>query len=84
MLRLSTPGSLVRQLATADALIDDRRADVVRSEEGADGGAEVEAEQQVRHVAFLASGRSAAETLERAVCSIAFKSHLAMPLRLLT
>lgn len=61
-------GSLVRQLTTADAAMD---AACV----GAGPG------RRVRHVVFLASGRSAAETLERAVCSIAFKSHLAMPPR---
>ena len=50
---------------------------------GTDGGADIGPElgpgRRVQHVAFLASGRSAAETLERAVCSIVFKSHLAMP-----
>tara|TARA_B100000768_G_scaffold150559_1_gene145351 strand:- start:66 stop:383 length:318 start_codon:yes stop_codon:yes gene_type:complete len=65
-------GSLVRQLTTADAAMD---AACVADINDAGPG------RRVRHVVFLASGRSAAETLERAVCSIAFKSHLAMPPR---
>jgi hypothetical protein len=69
----------VRQLTAADAatgaacVADDIDGDL-------DAGAD-HAGRRVRHVVFLASGRSAAETLERAVCSIAFKSNLAMPPR---
>jgi hypothetical protein len=76
------PGSLVRQLTTADAAMDDAAcvADTDANAD-ADAGADAGPGRRVRHVVFLASGRSAAETLERAVCSIAFKSHLAMPPR---
>jgi hypothetical protein len=75
-------GSLVRQLTTADAAMDDAAcvADTDANAD-ADAGADAGPGRRVRHVVFLASGRSAAETLERAVCSIAFKSHLAMPPR---
>ena len=77
----------MRQLTTADALKDTARdegagADAdAGTDAGTDAGSDAGPGRRVRHVAFLASGRSAAETLERAVCSIAFKSHLAMPPR---
>ena len=63
-------GSLVKQLVSYDASCssDDARL--------ADGSA---SRGHIQHLVLVAASRASAETLQKAVCSIAFKSHLAMP-----
>ena len=58
-------GSLVRQLVKYDALCDSHAA----------AGLVV---HRVRHVVFVTASRASAETMTKAVCSISFKSHLAL------
>ena len=59
---MSLVGSLVRQLVALDA---------------AAGSLGVPA-GRIQHLVFVAASRQSAETFEKAICSIAFKSHLAL------
>ena len=69
-------GSLVRQLVRYDNAVCDSSATAPRRS----GETAVRAPgRRVHHVILVAAGRAATETLERAACSIAFKSHLALP-----
>jgi hypothetical protein len=65
-------GSLVRQLVRHDAECDEA-AQAASPQSGH--------VRRVQLVVLVAAGRAATTTLEKAVCSIAFKSHLALPER---
>lgn len=77
-------GSLVRQLVQHDAhgnrtaASESGAGDDAGESAGAVGAAPAATPRRVQHLVFVGAGPKATETLERAVCSIAFKSHLAL------